>query len=132
MRSRINSISAIPFIAISDAASSFFKTASFSRFVPFSIMIGCKRAIAPSDNSLERNSSFTLSRPILSSLSIATVISTILSASPIISAMPERILRLFILIQTRIPKRRNTSSIIWISSTSFTNESEPTTSPSHW
>ena len=127
----MNSISAMPLNPVSDAARTFFRDAIFSRFVPLNIITGCSLLMASSERPFSRSSSFTFSKPILSSLSIATVISTILSAAPKISAIPDRIFRLFILIQTRIPKRWNTSSIIWISSTSLIKESEPTTSPSH-
>ena len=120
-----------PFSPTSLADNTFFSVANFSAFVPLRRMIGCNLAIASSLIPFSFSSAFTLSKPILSSLSIATVISTILSDSPIISAIPERILRLFILIHTRILKRLKTVSTICINSTSFSNESLPTTSASH-
>ena len=53
------------------------------------------------------SSALTFSKPILSNLSMATVMSTILSASPIISAMPVKIFLLLIFIATRIPNLEN-------------------------
>ena len=48
------------------------------------------------------------------------------------SAIPLKILRLLSLIKTFICKRRKTSLMIWINSTSLSNELLPTTSASHW
>ncbi|MNV60716.1 hypothetical protein D3C71_1531910 [compost metagenome] len=54
--------------------------------------------MALSETPFSFNSLITPSSPTLSSLSIATVMSINLSLSPEISAIPERILRLLILI----------------------------------
>ena len=128
---RINSVSSTPFKPVSLSARTVFSVASFSSLVPLSRIMGCSLAIASSLTPFSRSSAFTLSRPILSSLSIATVISTMRSASPIISAIPLNILRLLILMHTLTPKRLKTVSTICISSTSLSRESLPTTSASH-
>jgi len=128
----MNSHSSTPFKPVSLEAKTCFNVSSFSELLPCNKIIGCNLSMASALMPFSANSLFTFSRPILSSLSIATVMSTILSASLIISAIPVRIFRLFILIQTRIPKRVNTSSTICISSTSLRSESLPTTSASHW
>ena len=129
---RMKRISSTPLVPVSDFFSTSAIISSFCALVPSILMIGCSFSIASSDMPLLFSSSFTASRPILSSLSIATVMSTILSASPITSAMPVRILRLFIFICTLTPNFVNISSVICIRSTSLSRESEPTTSTSHW
>ncbi len=63
---------------------------------------------------------------------MATVMSVILSAAPMTSAIPLRIFLLFIFIWTLTPNLQKTVSTICISSTSLSSESEPTTSASHW
>ena len=124
--------SSTPFSPVSLSRSTSAMVANFSSLVPCRMMIGCRRAMASSEMPSERSSALTPSTPILSSLSMATVISTIFSASPITSAMPVRILRLLTLMATRTPKRVKTVSIICTSSTSLRSESLPTTSASHW
>ncbi len=62
---------------------------------------------------------------------MATVMSVILSAAPMTSAIPLRIFLLFIFIWTLTPNLLKTVSTICISSTSLSSESEPTTSASH-
>ena len=109
--------SSTPFSPVSLSRSTSAMVANFSSLVPCRLMIGCRRAMASSEMSI---------------LSMATVISTIFSASPITSAMPVRILRLLTLMATRTPKRVKTVSIICTSSTSLRSESLPTTSASHW
>ena len=126
------SVSSTPRMPASEPSNTLRRAAIFSRLEPRRSITGCRRSMAESLMPLARSSAITPSRPILSNLSIATVISTILSASPITSAMPARILRLFILITTLMPRRRKTSSMIWMSSTSQSSESLPTTSASHW
>ena len=85
---------------------------NFSLSFPFRLIIGCSCSIAFLETPFRTNSSLTCSMPILSSLSMATVISTILSPSPIISAMPLKILRLLIFTIEEILSLSNTSSII--------------------
>ena len=62
---------------------------------------------------------------------VSSGLSVIFSGAPMTSAMPLRILRLFILMATRMPRRVNTVSTICTSSTSFRSESDPTMSASH-
>ena len=70
---------------------------------------------------------FQIQPAILSILSIATVISTILSDAPSVSAIPLSILRLFTLIAIFIPRLAKTVSISDSNSISLFRESEPTT-----
>jgi hypothetical protein len=68
--------------------------------------MGCSFAIASSETPLPESSRFTFSSPILSSLSMATVISTSRSFSPMISAIPARI---FLALPQRVSPPGNTS-----------------------
>ena len=125
-------ISSTPFMPVSSPAKSCSSCASFSSAVPTRSNTGCSLAMASAVRPRSISSAFTLSRPILSSLSIATVMSVSLSGAPIILAMPASILRLLILTVTGTCRRWNTSSIICTSSSSCSSESEPITSASHW
>ena len=105
---------------------------SFSSVEPERRRIGRSTATASALSPLSIISSSTFSKPILSSLSMATVISTTRSGNPQISAKPVRTLRLLTLMSTRTSSRENTRSTIWTSSSSLTWDREPTTSTSHW
>ena len=87
--------------------------------------------MAAAETPLLSISSFTFSKPILSSLSIATVISISLSASPITSTIPDSTFLLLSLMIVGNFNSENTVSYNCISSTSNKRESEPTTSASH-
>ena len=128
----IFSISSIPFFPVSELFRISFSEFNFSSLLPSILKIGFNKAIEFSESPLPCNSSTTLSIPILSSLSIATVISIILFCSPITSAMPARIFLLFTLMITWTFNASNTSSMIDNKSTSFNNESLPMMSASHW
>ena len=124
-------ISSTPFSPVSLFASTSAIVFSLSSLLPLNCIIGCSFSMEAFDNPSFSSSAFTASSPILSSLSMAVVIWTIFSCSPMTSAIPESILRLFIFICTRIPNLVKTVSIICINSTSLSRESEPTMSASH-
>jgi hypothetical protein len=73
-----------------------FNNATFSAVLPVNESSGLNFSIASSVNPFNLNSSFTFSIPILSSLSMATVISIILSEAFNTSAMPANTFRLLI------------------------------------
>ena len=139
MRPKSSSSSSRPFRPVSDtkpdADPPFIKErieAIFSAVEPERARICSMTAIALSVSPFSLISSLTASSPILSSLSIATVMSTTLSGKPQTSAKPVRTLRLLILTSTRTSSRAKTLSTIWTSSNSFSWELEPMTSTSHW
>ena len=109
-----------------------FILASFSLLSPLRSSTGSMTLTASGLRPFWSISSSTASSPILSILSMATVMSTTLSGKPAISARPVSSLRLFIFTQTLTPKRRNTLSTICTSSSSLSWEVEPMTSTSHW
>ena len=102
------SISAMPVLPIELSPNKDFKASNFSVLLP-SICKYCSIVfICTSFKPRCSNSSFTFSMPILSNLSMATVMSIILSVPPHISANAANILRLLILISTSIPSLANT------------------------
>ena len=105
---------------------------SFSDVEPDSLRICSITVTALSVKPFSRISSSTLSNPILSSLSIATVMSTTLSGNPQTSAKPVRTFLLLIFTSTFTSKRLNTLSTICTSSSSLTCDLLPITSTSHW
>ena len=104
----------------------------FSAVVPSSRSTGSITATAWSVSPLSFISASTASRPILSSLSIATVMSVTLSGKPAISARPVRTFLLLIFMATLMPNLVKTRSTICTSSSSLSWDLLPMTSASHW
>lgn len=117
---------------VSLSESTVFSVANFSALVPLRRMIGCSLAIASPLIPFSASSLLTLSKPILSSLSIATVISTILSCLSYDFGNTGQNLTIIDFNANADTETVNTVSTICINSTSFSNESLPTTSASHW
>lgn len=118
------------FSSISESDNTSESTVSFSSFVPLRSMIGFNTLSNGQKFPFDFNSSITFSIPILSSLSIATVMSIILSEAPINSAIPATFLLLSFIVTPNF-KFSNTSLMMEINSISFSKEFDPITSASH-
>ena len=130
--SRMNCNSSTPFSPVALPLRVSARICIFSSLLPCALSIGRSFSTDSSLMPLLLSSATTPSRPILSILSMATVMSIIFSGSPITSAIPASTLRLLSFIATRMFSLPNTWSMSCTSSTSFISELLPMMSASHW